>query len=102
MTYAGCAALIAVHDLHVPAPDTLCAIGKKHRKVEKGRWQLFTPRHKPKDTLQGQLTFALKYEGIDLAVLKALFDDIDPQEISNIVRAEPTGAYSRRIWFLYE
>ncbi|MFV1984138.1 MAG: Fic family protein [Thiohalomonadales bacterium] len=101
-TYAGYAALIAGHELLVPAPDTLCAIGTKHRKVEKGRWQLFTPRHKPKNTLQGHLTFALKYEGIDLAVLNALFDDIDPQDIANIVRSEPTGAYSRRIWFLYE
>jgi len=102
VTYAGYAALIAGHELPVPAPDTLCAIGIKHRKVKNGRWQLFTPRHKPEDTLQGHLTFALKYEGIDLAVLKALFDGIDPQEVTNIVRAEPTGAYSRRIWFLYE
>ncbi|MBL4710217.1 MAG: Fic family protein [Flavobacteriales bacterium] len=101
-TYAGYAALIAGHELPVPAPDTLCAIGTKHRKVEKGRWHLFTPRHKPEETLQGHLTFALKYEGLDLAVLNALFDDIDPQEVANIVRAEPTGAYSRRIWFLYE
>ncbi len=52
--------------------------------------------------MQGHLTFALKYEGIDLAILKALFDDIDPQEIVNIVKAMPTGSYSRRIWFLYE
>lgn len=101
-TYAGYAALIEGHRLAVPAPDWLCAIGTKHRKIEHGRWQLYTPRHKPEDILQGHLTFALKYEGIDLAVLKALFEDIDPQEIVTIVRSEPTGSYSRRIWFLYE
>ena len=99
---AGYAALITGHKLAVPAPDYLCAIGTKHKKYEKGRWRLFTPRHKPEDTLQGHLTFALKYEGIDLAVLKVLFGTINPQEIVDIVRAEPTGAYSRRIWFLYE
>lgn len=98
----GYAALIAGHELSVPAPDYLCAIGTKHKKYDKGRWRLYTPRHKPEDTLLGHLTFALKYEGIDLAVLKALFDVIDPQEIADIVRAEPTGAYSRRIWFLFE
>ena len=98
----GYSALIARHSLSVPAPDYLCAIGTKHKKYDKGRWRLYTPRHKPEDTLQGHLTFALKYEGIDLAVLKALFAAIDPQEIADIVRAEPTGAYSRRIWFLYE
>ena len=101
-TYAGYAALIEGHALAVPAPDRLCAIGTKHRKVEQGCWQLFTPRHKPDDTLQGHLTFALKYEGIDLSVLKALFDGIDPMAIADIVRSKPTGAYSRRIWFLYE
>ena len=98
----GYAALIAGHELAVPAPDYLCAIGIRHKKYDKGRWRLFTPRHKPEDTLQGHLTFALKYEGIDFAVLKALFGTINPQEIADIVRAEPTGAYSRRIWFLYE
>jgi hypothetical protein len=101
-TYTGYAALIAGHELSVPAPDYLCAIGIKHRKYDKGRWRIFTPRHKPTDTLQGHLTFALKYEGIDLAVLKKLFDDIEPLEIADIVRSEPTGAYSRRIWFLFE
>lgn len=99
---AGYAALIACHELAVPAPDYLCAIGSKHKKYDTGRWRLFTPRHQPEDTLQGHLTFALKYEGIDLAVLKALFGTIDSRGIANFVRAEPTGAYSRRIWFLYE
>jgi len=102
VSYAGYAALINGHELLVPAADTLCAIGTKHRKQERGRWQLFTPRHKPDDTLKGHLTFALKYEGIDLAVLKALFDKLNPDAIVDIVRSEPTGAYSRRIWFLYE
>jgi len=99
---AGYAALITGHELSVPAPDYLCAIGLKHKRYKEGRWQVFTPRHKPQDTLQGHLTFALKYEGIDLAVLKALLDAIEPKEIAEIVRSEPTGAYSRRIWFLFE
>lgn len=102
LAYAGYAALIEGHDLAAPAPDTLCAIGVRHKKHQEGRWKLFTPRHRPEDTLRGHLTFALKYEGVDLAVLKALFDVIDPRELENIVRTEPTGSYSRRIWFLYE
>ena len=102
VTPAGYAALIARHELAVPVPDYLCAIGLKHRRQEKQRWRLFTPRHKPDDSLQGHLTFALKYEGIDLAVLKAMFESIEPQQITDIVQSEPTGAYSRRIWFLYE
>ena len=101
-TFAGYAALIAGHGLLVPAPDYLCAIGTKHKRYDKGRWRIFTPRHKPADSLHGHLVFALKHEGVDLAVLKALFVSVDPEAIIDMVRAEPTGAYSRRIWFLYE
>lgn len=101
-TLAGYAALIAGHNLSVPATDYLCAIGVKHKKYHKGPWRIFTPRHKPDDTLYGHLRFALKYEGLDLSILKALFDKIDPDIIAQIVRSEPTGSYSRRIWFLYE
>jgi len=101
-TLAGYAALIANHGLSVPTPDFLCAIGTKHRKYYRGRWRIFTPRHKPDDSLFGHLTFALKHEGIELAVLKSLFDIIEPRLIEEIVRREPTGAYSRRIWFLFE
>ena len=63
---------------------------------------MFTPRYEPEDTLYGHLTFAFKQEGIDLAVLKALYGRIESTEIIEIVQREPTGAYSRRIWFLYE
>ncbi len=102
MTLAGYAAMIVDYELSVPTPSFLCAIGFRHRRQEKGNWRLFTPRHKPTDSLCGHLTFALKYEGIDLAVLKALFESISAQEVVNIVESSPTGAYSRRIWFLYE
>ena len=103
VTLAGYAALIVEHTLSVPLPDYTCArlvLGTEGRK--KGCWHLFTPRHKPDDSLQGHLTFALKYEGVDLAVLKALFESVEPWKITDLVKAKPTGAYSRRIWFLYE
>ena len=99
---AGYSALIEAHWLKTPIPDSLCAIGKKHKKHRQGRWRIFTPRHKPADTLYGHLTFALKYEGIDLAILNALFQTIEASELETIVRAEPTGSYSRRLWFLWE
>ena len=99
---AGYAALIDAYKLVVPLPEICSAIGKKHRRYVSEHWAIFTPRHKPKDTLIGHLTFALKYEGLDLAVLHTLFSCIDPKEIAAWVRLEPTGQYSRRIWFLYE
>lgn len=99
---AGYAALIAAHGLKVPLPDTLCIIGTKHKKYVDGRWIVFTPRHRPEDTLYGHLTFALKYEAIDLGLLNALFQVVGAADIESMVQSEPTGIYSRKIWFLWE
>ncbi|MGI9322020.1 MAG: Fic family protein [Pseudomonadales bacterium] len=101
-TQVGYASLITTHQLAVMPPDHPCAIGAKHKRYDNGRWRLFTPRHKPEDSLQGHLTFALKYEGIDLALLHALFKSVPQDEITTLVKSKPTSAYSRRIWFLYE
>ena len=102
MALAGYAALIQRFALAVPLPARLAAISAKHRKYETDAWAVFTPKHRPADTLAGHLTFALKHEGIDLAVLNALFAAVKAEDICAIVRNEPTGQYSRRIWFLYE
>lgn len=101
-TPVGYAALIHAYDLSVPMPRTLAAIGEHHRLAEAQGWRIFTPRHAPDASLEGHLIFALKYEGLDLAVLKRLFLATGAQPIENIVKTTPTGSYARRIWFLYE
>ena len=99
---AGYSALIDAYDLSVPLPRTLSAIGARHRLIEVGSWRILTPRHAPHPSLEGHLTFALKYEGLDLAVLKRLFLTTTQAEVEALVHAKPTGSYARRIWFLYE
>lgn len=101
-TPVGYAALIDAYHLPVPIPRTLSAIGTRHRIIDEAGWRLYTPRHAPPATLDGHLTFALKYEGLDLAALKRLFLAVGPAGIEALVRATPTGSYARRIWFLYE
>ena len=101
-TPAGYAALIDAFDLHVPLPGTLSATGERHRTLEKDGWRIYSPSYAPPPRLDGHLTFALKHEGVDLAVLKRLFAASGPAPVEVIVRAAPTGAYARRIWFLYE
>lgn len=98
----GYAALIQAFELPVPVPITLSAIGPRHKVYQAEGWNMYTPRHQPDNNLAGHLTFALRYEGLDLAVLKALFREIGPAPIADMVRATPTGAYARRLWFLYE
>jgi hypothetical protein len=101
-TPAGYATLIEALRLRVPLPRTLSAIGPRHKQYQQDGWHIYTPRHAPTADLDGHLTFALKYEGLDLGVLKALFRATGPAPIEAIVRATPTGTYARRAWFLYE
>ncbi len=98
----GYAALIEAYDLKVPLPRRLYAIGVHHKVVVGDGWHLLTPRHAPEDTLTAQLTFALKWEGLDLLVLERLFAAVREDDIAALVREHPTGRYARRIWFLYE
>jgi hypothetical protein len=99
---AGYAYLINSYELGVPVPMILSAIGRKHKKYETDHWRVLTPRHRPEDSLYGHLTFALRYEGIDLSVLSALFGKIPKTEIETIIKNKPAGSYARRIWFLFE
>jgi hypothetical protein len=101
-TPAGYSALIGAYGLQVPLPRTLCAIGQHHRMTEEGGWRIMTPRHAPYATLDGHLTFALKYEGLDLTTLKRLFLEVGSGAIEALVSNKSTGSYARRIWFLYE
>jgi hypothetical protein len=98
----GYAALIDAFHLRVPLPRTLCAVGPRHKQYRQNGWHIYTPRHAPAADLDGHLTFALKYEGLDLGALKALFLAAGPTPIEAIVRATPSGSYARRTWFLYE
>ena len=99
---AGYAAMIGAYDLRVPLPRNLSAIGERHRLMEQDGWRIYSPRYEPDASLEGHLTFALKHEGLDLAVVKRLFAATGPAPIADLVKAKPTGAYARRVWFLYE
>ncbi len=98
----GSGAVIDALKLSVPLPNRLSLISEKHRQYEKSGWLVFTPRHKPNETLYGQLVFSLKYEGINLLFLKKLFETVEEKVIENMIINEPLSQYSRKIWFLYE
>jgi hypothetical protein len=101
-TPAGYSALLDAFDLNAPMPRTLAATSDRHRTKKENGWQILTPRHAPEPTIEGHLTFALKNEGLDLALLSQLFKCIGPEPIVEVVRSKPTGKYARQIWFLYE
>lgn len=101
-TPAGYAALVDGHDLPVPLPPHLTAIAERHHPESTSEWQMLTPRHAPEESLGSQLEFALKWEGVQLSVLSALFRKVPGERIARLIREKPTGAYTRRLWFLYE
>lgn len=101
---AGYAALIAMLEVEAPisTPSAVANASVKGGRKVQGGWTIFDKRFMPKNTLAGQLAFALRHEQTDLLILKRLFQKISPDDIASIAEAEPTGATTRRIWFFYE
>ena len=98
----GYAWLIDRYGLDLPFPPRLAAIARRHHPRSTPDWLLLAPPHRPRPTLVGHLGFAFRREGIDLSVLEALFASVPAKEVAAAVRAQPTGAFSRRLWFIYE
>jgi len=98
----GYGAIIDFFKLAVPLPENLSIISIKNRKYHIQGWNVYTPAYQPENTLYKQLVFALKYEGINLLFFKFLFNKLGEQEVINLLKIEPSGQYSRKIWFLYE
>lgn len=70
-----------------------------------GEWHILSAAYEPNGVnfLAAHLEFALKYEGVDLSTLAALFQQPGiAAEMEEYVRSKPTGQYARRAWFLYE
>lgn len=91
--------------LAVPAPavESYVVAGARRTEVHGSRFIELYPRQYATDgTAVSHLRFALRHEPVDLGVLVAALKAIGPAALETWVRAEPTGAYSRRAWFFYE
>jgi hypothetical protein len=56
----------------------------------------------PGDGELDHLEFALKHEGLDLPLLRAILPGLPARPVIEFVATRPTSAYARRVWFLYE
>lgn len=103
----GYARLIQVHKVPaLPLPVT-CVINESipARRIQERGGQTFgefAPSYRPADTLVGHLRFALRYEGLNLQVLKLLFDRLGGEEIRAALIEQPESAVARRLAFLCE
>jgi hypothetical protein len=64
--------------------------------------EIYPPRYNPGDKLGDHLEFALKHEGVNLEILSSLFNVAPVMELSDFVKSQPTGKYTRLVWHLYE
>jgi hypothetical protein len=106
----GYAAIINSFDLQMPIPNQIAVVSTKNKKIISAEWIIMPNPHLPDDSnqltkiqaLYNHLVFALKYEGVNLLVFAKLTETLTQNEILELVNIEPTGQYSRRIWFLIE
>lgn len=100
---------LALHrllELKVPEPQhqSFAAPKKRPREVAGYGIREFYPSSAAPagEDLLDHLAFALKREPLDLGVLAATFEKLEPRSLAEWVRAEKTGEYSRRAFFLFE
>ena len=86
-----------------PAVQSHVVAGARRTETDGPRTiELYPMRYATEDSVVAHLRFALRHEAFDLGVLVAALRVIDPGAIETWVRAQPTGAFSRRAWFFYE
>ncbi len=64
--------------------------------------ELFSSQYWPGESVCDHLAFALKYDGVNLALLSLIFETMDRAELVSYITSKPTGKYGRRLWFFYE
>jgi len=79
--------------------------GNGSRRITKQQEIVILPKRyalqRPQSLLE-QLEFALKHEGVNLEVIRALISKLEAKKIQEFIQEKPTGKYRRALWFLYE
>src|SRR5438876_2453955 len=88
--------------VRLPTVQSWSRSGARKTSVTSTAIQEYYPPGYAPEGLIGNLKFALRYEPIDLSVYHALFKVLESELLEGWIRQEPTSAYARRAWFLYE
>jgi Fic family protein len=109
-TIVGYTAIISKLKLPIPVHHPISLIAEKRIKEKTSEWNIFPNSYLPEDSsktteikaLYKHLVFALKYEGVNLLIFSHLTKYYNENQLTELVNIEPTGQYSRRIWFIIE
>ncbi|MCH7784803.1 MAG: Fic family protein [Bacteroidetes bacterium] len=107
---SGYTAIIYKLKLSISFPKPITVVNTKTRRSQTETFLILPNSYLVEDHLQlteiealyRHLVFALKYEGVNLLVFSALVKHYSENILAQLVSIEPTGIYSRRIWFLVE
>ncbi len=103
---AGYTALIERYSLAVfplTQEARIASVTSRSQQEEYGQLVEFFPRrYQPGSATCAQLEFALKYERLNLTILRLVFDRLSEAEITAYIAARPTSPVLRRMWFLSE
>lgn len=101
---AGLSALVQALNVPAPVREPSCISEqnlKGHIRQDRG-WTIYSKRYELEPTVQAHLNFAMRYENIDLLVLKRVFLSLPAEAIEQYVLSAPNSALTRRAWYLYE
>jgi Fic family protein len=102
---AGYALLIRDHQLAVLPnchESVVARSGHRIETVHNTVREAFSGKYWPGGGVADHLEFALKYDGINLLILKKVFAVVPQDAITEYVLSKPSSKYARRIWYLYE
>lgn len=106
----GYAAIIDQLNLPMPMVHPIALVSYQNKSYQNKDWFILPNTYLVEDhqdldeieALYKHLVFALKYEGINLLVFKKLTKHYAEAQLTQLVNIQPTGQYSRRIWFIIE
>lgn len=106
----GYAAIVHKLKLSMPMVQPIALVSEKNKRYSTEVFMVLPNRYRLDDAdetnelkaLYLHLVFALKYEGVNLLVFKKVAEHYSKQKLEELISFEPTGQYSRRIWFLLE
>jgi len=70
--------------------------------IQKDGWLIFDSSYQIENYAYSHLEFAIKYEVIDLLVLKLILKHFPKEELTSYISANPKRILSKKIWFYYE
>lgn len=104
----GYQALIEQYHLKVPPhyrQSFITSQGRGQIRIDNHQETHIYPKHyglKDPGNPFSQIEFAIKYDGINLEILEAIFRKLESKEIEITIKKHPTSKYTRILWFLYE